>query len=102
MLDELTGSRLALLNLEVRAPLVGLFTGQLDYGRLPIEAIAFVDGGFLWTRHRGEPIERDRFRSVGVGARANLGGFVLEMAAARPFDRTGKGWTLSFLLRPGW
>jgi hypothetical protein len=25
------------------------------------------------------------------------------MAAARPFDRAeGSGWTLSFLLRPGW
>jgi hypothetical protein len=102
MLDELTGSRLALFNLEVRAPLVGLFTGELEYGRLPIEAIAFVDAGFLWTRHQAGPIERDRFRSIGAGARANLGGFVLEMTAARPFDRTGTGWTLSFLLRPGW
>jgi hypothetical protein len=102
MLDELTGGRLALVNLEARAPLIGLFTGQLDYGHVPIEAIAFVDAGFLWTRHPGGPIERDRFRSAGAGARANLGGFVLEMTAARPFDRTGTGWTLSFLLRPGW
>jgi outer membrane protein assembly factor BamA len=102
MLDELTGSRLALVNLEVRAPLIGLFTGQLDYGPLPIEAIAFVDAGFLWTRHQDGAIERDRFRSIGAGARANLGGFVLEATAARPFDRTGNGWRLSFLLRPGW
>ena len=69
---------------------------------LPIEAIAFVDAGFLWTRHAGAPLERDRFRSVGAGARANLGGFVFEMTGARPFDRSDDGWTVSFLLRPGW
>ncbi|HEY6359583.1 MAG TPA: hypothetical protein VIX63_00695 [Vicinamibacterales bacterium] len=102
LLNELTGSRLALVNLEVRAPLFGLLTGDLSYGPLPIEAIAFVDAGFLWTRHAGSPLERDRFRSVGAGARANVGGLVMEMAGARPFDRSDNGWTLSFLLRPGW
>jgi Tol biopolymer transport system component len=102
MMDELTGSRLALMNLEVRAPLAGLLSGQLDYGRLPIEAIAFIDAGFLWTRNQSGPLERDRFRSAGAGARANIGGFVLEMTAARPFDRTQRDWTFSLLLRPGW
>ena len=62
------------MNLEVRAPLFGLLTGELTYGPLPIEAIAFVDAGFLWTRHAGSPLERDRFRSIGAGARANIGG----------------------------
>jgi hypothetical protein len=102
MLEELTGGRLALLNIEARVPVMGLLNGQLDYGRLPIEAIAFVDAGFLWTAHRGADTERDRFRSVGVGGRANLGGFVFEMTAVRPFDRTKGAWTLSFLMRPGW
>ena len=102
LLDELTGSRFGLLNLEVRAPLTGLFTGQLDYGRLPIEALAFVDAGVLWTRQSSGPLEQDRFRSIGVGGRANLGGLVLELTAARPFDSPGRGWTVSFLLRPGW
>jgi hypothetical protein len=101
LLDQLTGSRFGLVNLELRAPLLGLLTGDLDYGRLPIEAIAFVDAGFLWTR-QGNGTDRDRFRSVGVGGRANLGGIVLEMTAARPFDRATQGWTVSFLLRPGW
>jgi outer membrane protein assembly factor BamA len=102
LLDQLSGSRFGLLNLEMRAPLLGLLTGDLDYGGLPIEAIAFMDAGFLWTRQPSGAIERDRFRSVGVGGRANLGGFVLEMTAARPFDRADNGWTVSFLLRPGW
>jgi hypothetical protein len=103
IMDELTGSRFAVANLELRAPLKGLFTGELEYGRtLPIEAIAFVDAGFLWTRGAGGARELDRFRSVGAGARANVGGFVVEVTAARPFDRLGAGWTASVLLRPGW
>jgi hypothetical protein len=102
LLNELTGSRFALLNLEVRAPLFGLLSGELDYGPLPIEAFAFLDAGFLWTRHAGAPLERDRFRSVGAGARANLGGLIVEVAGAKPFDRSDEGWTVSFLLRPGW
>jgi Tol biopolymer transport system component len=103
IMDELTGSRLALLNVELRAPLLGLLSGDIDYGRLPVEAIAFVDAGFLWTRHPGlSSREQDRFRSVGVGGRANLGGFVFEVVAARPFDRVdSSGWTLNVLLRPG-
>jgi hemolysin activation/secretion protein len=100
-LDELTGSRLALLNLELRAPLLGLLTGNLQYGKVPIEAIAFADAGFLWTRKAGSPLDRDRFRSVGAGARANVGGLIFEVTAARPFDRMGTGWTTSLLLRPG-
>jgi hypothetical protein len=102
LLDQLTGSRFGLVNLEVRAPLLGLLTGELDYGRLPIEAIAYVDAGILWTRQVSRPLERDYFRSIGAGGRANLGGLVLEMTAARPFDRTSSGWTVSFLIRPGW
>ena len=102
LLDELTGSRFALLNLEVRAPLFGLLDGEIKYGMVPLEAFAFVDAGFLWTRHTGASLERDRFRSIGAGARANIGGLIVEVAGARPFDRTDNGWTLSFLLRPGW
>jgi len=100
-LDELAGARLALLNVEVRAPLLGLLSGDLYYGRLPIEAFAFVDAGYLWTRRAHAPLEQDRFRSIGAGGRVNMGGFILELAAARPFDRVGKGWTASLLLRPG-
>ena len=101
ILDELTGSRLALVNLELRAPLLGLFTGDLNYGRLPIEALAFADAGFLWTPRSGMHAERDRFRSVGAGARVNVGGFVFEVTAARVFDRPDKSWTTTVLLRPG-
>ena len=100
-LDELTGGRFALVNMEVRAPLLGLLAGDLYYGPVPIEVFAFADAGFMWTRQAGSRVERDRFRSVGAGARVNMGGFVFEAAGARPFDRAGSGWTLSLLMRPG-
>jgi Tol biopolymer transport system component len=103
VIDELAGSRLGVANIEIRAPLLGLFTGDLDYGPLPIEALVFADAGVLWTRGPSGATEQHHFRSVGAGGRANLGGFVLELTAARPFDRPGdNGWTVSFLLRPGW
>jgi Tol biopolymer transport system component len=102
MLSELTGSRFALVNLELRAPLAGILSRTLHYGRFPIEAIAFVDAGFLWTRQsRAHTLEYDRFRSVGAGARVNMGGIVFEATAARPFDRAGSGWRFGFLMRPG-
>jgi hypothetical protein len=102
MMEELTGSRLALVNLELRAPIPGLFSGALDYGQFPIEAIAFVDAGFLWTRKSSEhTLEYDRFRSVGAGARLNMGGIIFELTAARPFDGDRRGWKFGFLLRPG-
>jgi Tol biopolymer transport system component len=101
MMDELTGSRFALVNVELRAPLLGLRSRTLEYGAVPIDLIAFVDGGFLWTGRRGHPLEFDRFRSAGAGARVNAGGIIFEITAARPFDRRGSGWRTSFLLRPG-
>ena len=102
LLGELTGARLAVMNFELRAPLLGLLAGDIYYGRVPIEAIAFVDAGLLWTRDGATGLDRDQFRSIGAGARANVGGFLFEMTAARPFDRGGAGWTASLLLRPGW
>ena len=102
VIDELAGSRIALMNIELRMPLLGFLTGDLDYGRhVPIELIAFGDAGALWTRH-GDGTDQTQFRSIGAGGRANLGGFIVEITAARPFDQTPLGWTVGFLLRPGW
>ena len=101
MLDQLSGNRFAVVNLELRAPLLGLLTGNLDYGRTPIEALVFADTAMLWTPHATGALERDPFRSVGAGVRANLGGFILETTGVRPFDKPRNGWTVSFLIRPG-
>ena len=102
VIDELAGSRMALMNVELRMPLVGFLTRDLDYGRqVPIELIAFADAGAMWTRHV-DVTNRAQFRSIGAGGRVNMGGIILELTAARPFDRTPLGWTLGFLIRPGW
>jgi len=102
VIDELAGSRMSLMNVELRMPLLGFLTGDLDYGRqVPIEVIAFADGGALWTKHV-DGTNHTQFRSIGAGGRANMGGFVVEITAARPFDRTPVGWTVGFLVRPGW
>ena len=57
--DRLFGSRIVVFNGEVRAPLVGLFKGKLDYGRVPVDIFGFYDGGVAWTRDEG-PTSGDR------------------------------------------
>jgi hypothetical protein len=100
LVDELAGSRFGVMNVELRAPVMGLLTGDLDYGRLPVEAIAFADGAFLWT-NAANRTDRDRFRSVGAGARINMGGLVFEATAAHRFDGGDRGWTANLLIRRG-
>jgi outer membrane protein assembly factor BamA len=95
----------AVASVEVRFPLVGIFTGELEYGPVPIEGLLFGDAGVAWGQV-DEPSffggERDIVKSVGAGVRVNALGFaILEIAGARPLDRPGKGWVFSFNLRPG-
>ena len=104
--DRLLGSRLLVVNAEARVPAVGLFTGRLDYGPVPVELLAFFDAGVAWTRTE-RPIFADGTRewvtSVGGGARVNLFGFaVAEFNMARPLQRGGRGWLFVFNLRQGW
>ncbi len=51
--NNLRGSRMLVANVEVRAPLVGLLKGELDYGRLPVEVAGFFDAGVAWTSGTG-------------------------------------------------
>ena len=103
--DRLIGSRVLVLNGEVRAPLMGLFTGRLDYGPLPVEVFGFADSGVAWTA-----VDKPKFAggsrpwvtSVGAGARVNVFGYlVAEFNLARPLDRLQQGWTFVFNLQPG-
>jgi len=103
--DNLIGSRLAVANLEVRAPVAGLFAGELDYGRVPVEVAAFFDAGLVWTA-REAPVfaggPRDIVRSVGAAVRVNVFGLlVLELAASRPLDRNERGWHWQLGMRQG-
>jgi len=102
--DRLVGSRILVLNGEVRVPAAGLFTGDLDYGPLPVELFAFADAGVAWTRDVDPTFaggSRDWVMSVGAGARVNLLGFAIgEFNLVRPLDRPAKGWTFVFNFRP--
>jgi Tol biopolymer transport system component len=103
--DQLVGTRILVLNGEVRAPLVGLFTGRSEYGPLPVELFGFVDSGIAWTdtdRPAFAGGSREWVTSVGAGARVNVFGYlVTELNFARPLDRPEQGWMFVFNLRPG-
>jgi hypothetical protein len=102
--DRLVGSRIAVVNAEVRAPAVGLFKGRLSYGPIPLELFGFFDAGVAWTRDTRPSFaggDRDWVSSTGFGARVNAFGYLIaEVNLARPLNRD-RGWLFVFNLRPG-
>jgi hypothetical protein len=77
-----------------------LFSGELEYGAIPVDVVAFVDAGVAWTK-----MDRPQFlggarrvvRSVGGAIRYNLLGILaVELSASHPFDRIERGvkWQL--------
>jgi Tol biopolymer transport system component len=105
MFQQLFGSRIAVANVEVRAPLAGLLTGEIEYGRVPVEVAAFFDAGLAWTaatRPAWLGGTQRVVRSAGGAARVNVFGlFVIEVAASRPFDRPNRSWQWQVGLRQG-
>jgi hypothetical protein len=106
--DRLLGSRLLIANAEIRAPLVGLFKGRLDYGPLPVEVFGFLDSGVAWSQGERPPAPgstngiRRWITSVGAGARVNLFGFAIgEFNLVKPINRPQQGWMFVFNFRPG-
>ena len=104
-LDDLTGSRMLITNLEVRAPVVGLFRPSAMYGGVPVEVGLFADAGVAWTSNIKPSFaggERDFVKSVGAVIRFNAFGFAIgEIDYVRPLDRPNKGWIWQFNLIPG-
>jgi hypothetical protein len=93
--DRLIGSRVLVLNAELRAPLLGLFRGEIHYGsHVPLEIAAFFDAGVAWSIGSKPALfggDRDLVRSYGAALRANIFGFLtLELAASRAIDRVGR------------
>jgi Tol biopolymer transport system component len=104
--DRLIGSRILVLNGEVRAPLPGLFRGTLDYGPVPVEILGFFDAGVAWTQSERPSFvnngTREWVTSAGFGARVNIFGFAIgEFNFAKPLNRPQRGWMFVFNLRPG-
>jgi Tol biopolymer transport system component len=104
--DRLIGSRMAVFNAELRAPLWGLVTGARDfYGPLPVDVGVFADAGAAWGKGGALHVsgeDRNLVRSVGVLLRVNLLGFAVgQLDYSRPLDRPGRGWIWQFSLRPG-
>ncbi|MDX1632976.1 MAG: BamA/TamA family outer membrane protein, partial [Thermoanaerobaculia bacterium] len=110
-IDRLIGSRMAVGNLELRVPVIGVEEfGLLDWGFIPTEITLFTDAGVAWTEDESpdlefarESTERIPVFSSGVSARLNvLGRAVVEVYWAYPFQRPGKGGVWGFQLAPGW
>jgi Tol biopolymer transport system component len=106
VVENLIGSKLMVAGVEVRAPLVGLFTGDLDYGPIPVELLGFFDAGVAWNNaSRPEGFSngtRPWARSFGAGVRVNaLGYMIIELDAVRALDRPNDRWRFVFGITPG-
>ncbi len=104
--DNLLGSRVAIVNAEMRVPLWALFGGSNFYGPLPVELALFADSGVAWGQSNSQQFahgsNKDPVSSLGVAMRANLFGFaVAELDYVRPVDRPDRGWLWQFNLMPG-
>jgi outer membrane protein assembly factor BamA len=111
--EELLGSRVLVSNVEVRFPLAGLLSRQIDYGRIPADGFIFADGGLVWSGRRvtgGGPVNPFDFAqgqgtngisSIGAGVRVNAGGLPFEFAMIRALDGPRPGWQSDFGFRVG-
>ena len=111
--DDLLGSRLLVGNVEMRVPLWGIKSRQIDYGSFPADAFVFADGGRIWTgTGNREPGTRDSgsrlpdpgsrmISSFGGGIRINAAGFPLELAAIRALDGPRPRWQFDLGFRVG-
>jgi Tol biopolymer transport system component len=100
--DELVGNRLLVANLELRFPVWGMLSRQLEYGPLPADAFFFADGGLVWSRSREGVLvgtRRTRISSLGAGLRLNAGGLPFELLAVRALDGPAPGWSFDYGFR---
>jgi outer membrane protein assembly factor BamA len=94
--DDLLGSRLLVGNIELRVPLSGIRSRQIDYGMFPADAFVFADGGRVWGQGNSAMIS-----SFGGGVRVNAMGFPLELAAIRALDGPRPRWQFDLGFRIG-
>src|SRR5688572_24901431 len=95
--DDLLGNRLVVGNLEVRFPIWGVLSRQIEYGMFPIDAFLFADGGLISS----DPGDRTGISSIGGGLRVNAGGLPLEVGAVRALDGPRPRWQFDLGFRVG-
>lgn len=109
--DRLIGTRIGVVNAELRIPLMGMRDlALIPNSFLPLELAPFVDAGVAWTAGSSPSLvlarassKRIPVTSAGISLRANLLGYViLEGYYARPFQRNTRGGVFGFNLSPGW
>ncbi|RZM25021.1 MAG: tolB protein precursor [Pedobacter sp.] len=119
-INQLSGSKIAVFNFEVRLP----FTGPKKLAQIPSKLLftdlnLFFDAGVAWDEYskvefkaqpngvlleNGKPAERVPALSAGVSLRVNIfNAFVLEPYYAFPFQRKDvKGGVFGLTFAPGW
>lgn len=119
-INQLSGSKLAVFNLELRLPFTGpKKLAQIPSGFLFTDLNLFFDAGVAWTEDSkvvfksqpsnvllpdGQPYERVPALSAGISLRVNvLGAMILEPYYAFPFTRKDiKGGVFGLTFAPGW
>jgi len=110
-LNRLTGSSMAISNLELRFPLFGPDDFALISSRtFPTTLTTFFDGGVSWTpndlpvlKWETNSTERVPVFSAGASVRVNILGYLIaELYYAVPFQRPEKGGYFGFHFSPGW
>ena len=105
--EELLGSRLLVTNVEVRFPLLGMFSRQIEYGWLPADGFLFADGGLVWSGAQPPGLDLPQRKgttgisSIGGGIRMNAGGLPFEFAVIRSLDGPRPEWQTDFGFRVG-
>ncbi len=110
-IDRLLGSKIGVVNMEMRFPLFGVREfGLINFPFLPTDIAPFLDVGVAWAKGDSPDFTFNRTTtkrvpvfSTGVSARMNvLGYLVFEAYYAYPFQRPQKGGHFGFVLSPGW
>jgi Tol biopolymer transport system component len=109
--DRLVGSKLAVINAELRLPFTGPGRLALIRSRNLFSSMSlFFDGGTTWTNATApslvfnpNPSLRSPVYSTGLSYRINFYNImVMEFYLAYPFQRPEKGWHFGFQIMPGW
>ncbi len=110
-IQRLVGSKIAVVNAELRIPLLGNEAfGLLKIPWLPTELVGFFDGGVAWTETdppiltlSSDQTLRIPVFSAGAALRINLlGAIVVQIYWAWPFQRPNIGGDWGLLLESGW